>query len=98
MTNILKTPALKEGDTIGVVAPAYPFPIDSNSDYYNQYLTGKSELESLGFKVTKADNLGQIDWWSGGTPQQRAEDINNFFANPNVKAIIANDGGNDCIL
>ncbi|MGB1288330.1 MAG: S66 peptidase family protein, partial [Aggregatilineales bacterium] len=32
-------------------------------------------------------------WWSAGTHEQQAEDINSMFANESVKAIIAHTGG-----
>jgi len=93
----LKPLALKDKDTIGVVAPAYPFPSSNQPEYYQSYLKGKSELEKMGFKVKESSNLKAVEWWRAGTPKQRADDINNMYNDPEVKAIIAHDGGNDCI-
>ncbi len=93
----LKPFALKEGDTIGVVAPAYPFPSNNEPEYYESYNKGRSELEKMGFKIKESKNLKAVEWWRAGTPQQRAEDINVMYRDPEVKAIIAHDGGNDCI-
>lgn len=97
MNNIIKSKALQNGDAIGVVSPAYPFPLDTESEYYQQYLKGKQELESMGFQVVEGKNLGKVEWWRAGSPKERADDINAMYANPEVKAIIAHDGGNDCI-
>lgn len=95
--DILKPAKLQSGDTIGLVAPAYPFPSDKTSAYYKQYELGKQELEAMGFHVKEGRNLRQVQWWRAGTPQERAADINEMFADTDVEAIIAHDGGNDCI-
>ncbi|MFC1649166.1 LD-carboxypeptidase [Patescibacteria group bacterium] len=94
---ILKPPKLKAGDTIGIVAPAYPFPTKKDKAYYNEFLKGKSELKEMGFRVKLGKNIRKIKWWRAGTPLERAEDINDMYANEDIKAIIAHDGANDCI-
>lgn len=95
--NLIKPVHLNQNDFIGVVAPAFPFPIDENSHYYAQYRSGCNELEKMGFRVKEGKNLRKREWWRAGTPQERAEDINEMFRDPEVRAIIAHDGGNDCI-
>ncbi len=95
--NLIRSQALQIGDTIGVVSPAYPFPTDTSSEYYQRYLKGKKELEDMGFKIKEGKNLGKVHLWSGGTPKERTQDINDMFADPTVKAIIAHDGANDSI-
>lgn len=95
--DILRPPQLKKGDTIAVVAPAHPFPQSTETDYLDAYLTGKKELEKMGFAVKESPKLHSIQWWRAGTPKERADDINLQFADPEIKAIIAHDGGNDCI-
>lgn len=95
--NILKPPRLKKGDLIGVVAPAYPFPNESDKDYYFEYLRGKKELELMGFSVVEGKNIHKKEWWRAGTPKERADDINDMYKNPDVKAVIAHDGANDSI-
>jgi len=93
----LKPRHLTKGDVIGLVAPSFPFPTSETSEYYKWYLKGIGEIEKMGFKIKEGKNLRKVRWWSGGTPQERAEDINLMFADHDVKAIIAHDGGNDCI-
>ncbi|MFC1624784.1 LD-carboxypeptidase [Patescibacteria group bacterium] len=95
--NLLKPSKLIKGDTIGVVATSFPFPTDEGSNYYNRYKKGVKELESLGFKVKEGKNLRKVKWWFAGTPEERAEDINSMFADPEVKAIIVHDGGQSAI-
>lgn len=48
----------------------------------------------MGFKVIEAKNSKRVKWWSGGTPKERADDINAMFSDPSIKAIIAQNGGN----
>ncbi|OGM28127.1 hypothetical protein A2962_01060 [Candidatus Woesebacteria bacterium RIFCSPLOWO2_01_FULL_39_61] len=88
---------LNFGDIIGIVAPSHPFPKDKNSDYYQHFLKGKNELLEMGFRIKESKNLKAVEWWRAGTPKERADDINSMFQDPEVKAIIAHDGGNDCI-
>jgi muramoyltetrapeptide carboxypeptidase len=97
--NILKPNHLNKGDKIGVVAPSFPFPTDKAdySDYMSWYLNGKEEIEKMGFKIVEGKNLRKLRWWMAGTPQERAEDINLMYADPEVKAIIAHDGGHAAI-
>jgi len=97
--NIIKPRALNIGDSIGVVAPSFPFPTEKTdySDYYKCYLSGKTEIENMGFKLVEGKNLKKLRWWMGGTPKERAEDINSMFANSDIKAIISHDGGHAAI-
>jgi len=94
---VLKPPRLEKGDTIGIVATSFPFPVDEKSNYYSQYKKGVAELESLGFKVKEGENLRKVKWWFAGTPEDRASDINSMFSDPEIKAIIVHDGGQSAI-
>lgn len=95
--NLIKGSRLNKRDTIGVIAPSYPFPMEGKNDYYDWYLKGKNELESMGFLLKESKNLRKEKWWFAGTAEERAEDINSMFADPEVKAIIAHDGGYSAI-
>ncbi|MEA3515546.1 MAG: LD-carboxypeptidase [Nanoarchaeota archaeon] len=82
---------LKKGDTIGIVTPSKPitqdqrYLFDNTIDYLNQ----------LGFNVIYAKNALSIDKYgvSGGTVEQRAEDINHMFSDEKIKAIWCAQGG-----
>lgn len=93
MNSLLKLPKLNSVDTIGLIAPSFPFPDEGPHDYYDWYLKGKAEIESMGFKLKESKNLRKKKWWFAGTAAERADDINTMFADPKVKAIIAHDGG-----
>lgn len=97
MINTVKPAKLSKGDAIGVIATSFPLPTDKNSDYYLQYKRGINELELMGFTVKEGKNLGKTKWWFAGTPQERAEDINDMFANKEIKAIIVHEGGQSAI-
>lgn len=82
---------IKPGDTIGVIAPSNV--IQEKDEGYIQKST--KLFEDLGYKVkfgkyVRANTLGY-----GATVKQKAEDINNMFADKEVKAIICVKGGED---
>ena len=95
--DILKPLKLQKGDTFGIVAPSYPFPDKGSHDYYQWYLKGKNEVENMGFVLKESNNLHKKKWWFAGTAKERASDINDMFADSEVKAIIAHDGGYSAI-
>lgn len=86
---IIKPPKLISGDTIGIVASSLPvLPI-----FKENYERGKKKLVDLGFKIKEGKTIGKIKWWTAGTPQEVAEDINSMFADKNIKAVMAQTGG-----
>ncbi|BCJ48110.1 LD-carboxypeptidase [Actinoplanes ianthinogenes] len=52
-------------------------------------------LERMGFRVRRAPLLqvGQHRWWSAATPAEIAAELNGLLRDPEVRAIIATDGG-----
>lgn len=91
--NIVKPPKLNTGDTIGVVAPSLPI----LSHTKEKYERGKKLIQDLGFKIYEGKTLGETRWWMADTPKEVARDINNMFADKNIKGIIASDGGYSAI-
>ena len=85
----MKPPRLNDGDTIGVIAPSYPvLPFQKT---YNQ---GIANLKAFGFKVKEGKTVKLTQrGYMAGTGYQRAEDINNMFADQEVKAIVCAIGG-----
>jgi len=96
---VLKAPALKKGDTIGIVATSFPLPSEKfpDSPYIQEYKHAINELESIGFQTKEGKNIRKVKWWFAGTPEERAADINAMFADPAVKAIIVHEGGQSAI-
>ena len=52
-------------------------------------------LERMGFRVRRAPLLeaGRHRWWSAARPAEIAEELNGLLRDPEVRAIIAHDGG-----
>ena len=76
---------LKPGDTIGIIAPAN-YSNDS-SKYEIDYLIEK------GFNIVYGKSFGNSWYGFGATDDIRANDINEMFANKDIKAIFAIRGG-----
>ena len=51
-------------------------------------------LEKMGFNVELGKHALKVSDYTAGSPEERAEDINNFFKDSNIKAIISFIGGN----
>jgi muramoyltetrapeptide carboxypeptidase len=83
--------SLQKGDTIGIIAPSNPITQD------RRYLLDNAikKFENLGFKVVCSKNCFNIDKYgvSAGEPQERADDFNEMFSNPEIKAIYCAHGG-----
>ncbi|MFZ4621405.1 MAG: S66 peptidase family protein [Bacteroidota bacterium] len=86
MTTI-KPRALRKGDVIGIVSPASP---PSSTE---KIFKGAEYLERLGYRVKFGRNVEKVYGYLAGTDQERADDINEMFADKDVKAIIAVRGG-----
>lgn len=82
---------LKIGDTIGVVAPSSPI-IGDNIDELNK---AKEIVERSGFKVKYSKNIFSNTNGYSATAREKAEDINEMFADKEVKMIWCAKGGNN---
>lgn len=78
--------ALKEGDTIAVIAPASTFEPE-------QLKAGISALEDLGFKVKVNPAVYNKQRYFAGTDDQRARQLSQAFEDPEVKGILCARGG-----
>jgi muramoyltetrapeptide carboxypeptidase len=84
---ILKPPALKKGDVIGIVSPA------SSPDDFTRIEQGVKYLESLGYRVKLGKHIFKRYGYLSSTDDERADDLNEMFADEKVKAIICVRGG-----
>ena len=80
---------LKIGDTIGVIAPSNPI-INENIEEVEK---ARKIIENLGFKVKYAKNLFSNTNGYSATAKEKAEDINEMFADKDVKIIWCAKGG-----
>jgi muramoyltetrapeptide carboxypeptidase len=78
---------LRSGGTIGVAAPASPY--DSRSEV----LRGVEWWESQGYRVKLAEHVFARDDYVAGDAKDRAADLNELFADPEVDVVQALQGG-----
>lgn len=81
-----KPKALRHGDTIGIIAPAWSFDPDN-------FKRGVTKLCKLGFKLKYSQSIFNKYWSMAGYDQQRAGQINRMFADKEVKAIFCAKAG-----
>lgn len=88
---LLKPAVLREGDYIGIVAPAGPL--------FDPRLVrrGQQVLETFGFKVVLGKTVEKNIGYLAGTDQERLDDLMGMFAKENIKAIICARGGYGCM-
>lgn len=90
---LVKPMKLNKGDTIATISPCWGIAGEKNVVW--KYQIGKQRLEELGLKVVTAPNSMKGEKYIQQNPKARAEDILWAFENRDIKAIIANIGGND---
>jgi len=78
---------LKEGDTIGLIAPGSPF---SDKEPYQKAI---ENIESLGFKVKLGKNLYSKYGYLAGRDEERLADLHTMFADDEVAGIWCIRGG-----
>lgn len=82
----IRPPALREGDTIGVVAPASSFKRD-------EFEAGCDALRTLGYKVVYDESIFDRDLYFAGATGRRARELEAMFERTDVKAIVCARGG-----
>ena len=85
----LKPPALKAGDTVGVVAPAAAIE-------RSHLERGLEVVRAMGFRVRVSERALSRDGVLAGTDAERARELQAYFADPEVRAIFAARGGYGC--
>ncbi|HEX6973847.1 MAG TPA: LD-carboxypeptidase [Vicinamibacterales bacterium] len=83
----VKPTRLSPGDTVALVAPA-------NATFNSVDLQiAKESLEALGFKVKVGGHVLDRHGYMAGQDKDRAADINAFFADPSIRAVLPLRGG-----
>ncbi len=90
---ITKPPKLSTGDTIGVIAPATPFTPRLPPAYRAQFARSVACLEGLGFDVHVPSSITSKSQCAYVSPEARAQEVNDLFAQPAIRAVIALVGG-----
>lgn len=83
----LKPRPLKEGDLVGIVSPSAAMADEM------QFVFAREALEALGFNVVLGANIANRRGHLAGTDEERAQDLNDMFAHPDVKAVVCLRGG-----
>ncbi|MBO9594472.1 MAG: LD-carboxypeptidase [Niabella sp.] len=86
--------ALKSGDTVATISLSW----GGAGELPHRYAKGKERLEHIfNLKVIETPHALKPAAWIYKHPEERARDLMDAFANPSVKAIISNIGGEDSI-
>jgi muramoyltetrapeptide carboxypeptidase len=91
MAQILRPQALREGDIVAVAALANERSPDEGPLFEDGFRT----IESLGFRVVLSPlaEPGRSRWWAVATPDETAGELNRLLCDPQVRGIVALDGG-----
>ncbi len=87
---MLKPIILKTGDTIGLVSPSSGMA----RQVPHRVERAQAMFRQMGFHVKVGPNALKTSGYTAGTPEERAADLNQFFADPEVSAIVSFIGGN----
>ena len=85
-----KPPRLRRGDTVALIEPA------GFSDNMAQLELVKATVTGMGLVPRLGRNVTARYGYLAGTDQQRADDVNEAFADPDVRAVFAVRGGWGC--
>ncbi len=85
----MKAQRLEPGDTIGIVSPSW----GGAGLFPHRVELGLRQIAALGYRATIAPHALNVREHVSDTPEHRAADINQLFADPEVKMILATIGG-----
>jgi len=89
----MKPKKLQKGDTIAIISPSWGGP----SVFPYVYESGIKVLENLGLKIKEYPSARKDADFIYNNPKFRAKDINDAFADSEIKAIFTSIGGDDSI-
>ncbi|MET7489919.1 S66 peptidase family protein [Streptomyces sp. NPDC005538] len=91
LPRLLRPRALGLGDLVVIASLSGPL----HAAYERDLEEAVVVLERMGFRVRRAPLLeaGRRRWWSAARPAEIAEELNALLRDPEVRAIIAHDGG-----
>jgi muramoyltetrapeptide carboxypeptidase len=82
----IKPPALRQGDKIGLIAPASSFNREA-------FLRGCERLRQMGYEPVYSRNIFDRDIYFAGSAERRAHEFNEFWRRDDVAALICVRGG-----
>ena len=86
MNRIRKPPALRRGDTIGIVAPASPVERELLE-------RGIREIEGIGYHVVVMESVLSRRGYFAGEHERRAESFLSYLNDPGIRAVFCARGG-----
>lgn len=88
---LLRPRALRPGDLVVIAALSGPVPAEYERNVEHTVVM----FERMGFRVRRAPLLeaGRHRWWSVARPAEIAAELNGLLRDPEVRAIVAADGG-----
>ncbi|MFG2132344.1 LD-carboxypeptidase [Streptomyces sp. NPDC048751] len=91
LPRLLRPRALRPGDLVVIASLSGPLPAAYGPNIEQTVVV----LERMGFRVRRAPLLevGRRHWWSAATPAEIAGELNGLLRDPEVRAIVASDGG-----
>ena len=93
LKKLRKPPRLRPGDTVAAISPCNGWAGDEKTRW--KYELGVAHLREIGLRVVPAPYSLKGSAYLSKHPEARAEDFLWAFESQDVKAIIANVGGND---
>src|ERR1700726_5247391 len=82
----IKPPALRPGDTVGIVAPA-------SNVKRNELEAGCEALRRAGYRPFYFESIFEQDLYFAGSVQRRARELEDMFAREEVRAMVCARGG-----
>ena len=82
----IKPPALRPGDTVGIVAPASNIKRD-------ELEAGCEALRRAGYRPFYFDSIFEQDLYFAGTARRRARELEDMFTHADVRAVVCARGG-----
>jgi muramoyltetrapeptide carboxypeptidase len=85
----LRPPALRQGDTVGIVAPASGFRRED-------FEAGCDRLRGLGYRPFYLPSIFERDLYFAGSQERRIGELHEMFGRTEVRAILCARGGYGC--
>lgn len=82
----IKPPALRQGDKIGLIAPASSF-------NHEAFLRGCARLRQMGYAPVYAENIFDRDIYFAGTAERRTQELLDYWRREDIAALICVRGG-----
>jgi muramoyltetrapeptide carboxypeptidase len=82
----IKPPALRQGDKIGLIAPASSFNREA-------FLRGCDRLRQMGYEPVYAENIFDRDIYFAGTAERRTQELFDYWRRDDIAAMICVRGG-----